>query len=132
MPAPETAKERQSGGIEHQHGAAQPVDDSIPKERNQPGKDGNGDISPVADSRRGNRSTHHIARDPTRIASGKGPDQNTLCELRFRLPVSRVEPRGDLYRLATRGTICADRWLPRHILPERARRAASDRIGAPH
>ena len=77
LPAPETAKRRQSGGIEHQHGAAQPVDDSIPKERNQPGKHGNGDISPVADSRWWNRSNHQIARDPARIACREGQYQNT-------------------------------------------------------
>ncbi len=69
-------KECQSGGVEDQYRAAQPVDDSIPIERNQPGKDRDSDVSPVADGRGWNRPDHQIARDPTGIARGERQNQH--------------------------------------------------------
>jgi len=70
-------KESESGGVEHQYRAAQPVDDSIPIERNQPGKDRDNDISPVADGRRRNRTDHHIASDAPRVACGERQNENS-------------------------------------------------------
>ena len=64
-------KERESGGIEYQHRAAQPVDNSISIECSQTREDRHRHLSPLAHCCRRNRSNHQVARDPARIASGK-------------------------------------------------------------
>ena len=70
------------GGVEQQDRAAQPIDQGIPEKGDRARKDGNGNIFPIAHSRRRNGSDHDVPGNAARVSRREAEDQDAK-EVKF-------------------------------------------------
>jgi hypothetical protein len=73
---PATANSASPRAVEHEDGAAQPVDAGKPVEGDRARQKGDGKVSPVADRCRRDRPDHEIAGDASEVSRDERQDQN--------------------------------------------------------